>query len=117
QGKVRFKNEAVKGAMVTFHPKDVDPVKSIRSTGVTKEDGSFTLTTGDKERAVAGEYVVTLIWPKETPGKAKKPLGTDWSGVPDTPDFLAGAYADVSKSSFKVEIKPGPNKLEPFVLK
>lgn len=117
EGKVLYKKGPVKGAAVTFHPKAGDPIKAIRPTGFTKDDGTFTLTTGDREGAPAGEYVVTFTWPKEVPVKAKKPVGTDWGGPPDAPDYFGGAYADLNTSAFKVEIKAGPNKLEPFVLK
>src|SRR5947209_5994423 len=64
QGKILYKGQPLKGAVLTFHPKGggknitVDP-----PIGTSGEDGSFRLTTGNKEGAPAGEYVVTLICP------------------------------------------------------
>jgi hypothetical protein len=116
EGKVVFKDKGIQGAVVTFHPKGADPIRALRPVGFTKEDGAFTLQTGQKEGAPPGEYTVTVIWPKEVgPPKGTKILGTD-SGV-DTVDFFQGAYADAAKSAFQREIKRGPNKLEPLLLK
>jgi len=112
QGKVLYKNQPAKGAVVTFHPKGADPVKAIRPVGQAKEDGTFTLTTGQTEGAPPGEYTVTFIWPEEVPPKSK--FTTE---LPDTRDKLQGAYADPASSKFKVEIKSGVNQLEPFNLK
>ena len=54
QGKVLYKNQPIAGALVTFHPKGATDVRTLRPVGMTKEDGTFTLTTGDKEGAPAG---------------------------------------------------------------
>jgi hypothetical protein len=113
QGKVLHNNQPAKGAVVTFHPVGVDEVKAIRTTGLTREDGTFTLTTSQQEGAPAGEYEVTFIWPEEVARKGKM-ISTE---PPDTRDRLQGAYADRRKSKLKVEIKKGPNQLEPFHLK
>jgi hypothetical protein len=115
KGKVTFKNEPLKGAVVTFHPKGATDVKTIRPVGLTDEKGEFTLTSGQKEGAMAGEYVVTIICSEEvTPKGGKKVIST---GPPETRDRLQGAYAEHTKSTLNVEVKPGPNQLEPFVLK
>jgi hypothetical protein len=112
QGKVLYKDQPAKGVVVTFHPKGADPVTARRPIGLTKEDGTFTLTTDQKEGAPAGEYVVTIIWPEEVAPKSK--FSTEG---PDTRDRLKGAYADPASSTLKIEIKKGPNQLEPFRLK
>ncbi len=115
EGKVVFKSEPIKGVVVTFHPKDGDPIKAIRPVGQTKEDGTFTLLTGDKPGAPAGEYVVTFVWPREVAApKGKKTFSTE---LPDTRDAFDGAFADANKSTFKVAVKKGANKLDPFYLK
>jgi hypothetical protein len=113
QGKVLKGNQPAKGVVVTFHPAGADPITAIRPVGVTNEEGEFTLTTGDKPGAAAGEYTVTMIWPEEV--KKSKGISTE---PPDSRDRLQGAYADATKSRFKkVEVKSGLNQLEPFQLK
>ena len=112
QGKVLYKNQPLEGAVVTFHPKGGDKFKADRPYGMTKEDGTFTLTTGKEEGAPAGEYVVTLICPERV--APKKAFSTE---LPESQDRFKGAYADPATSTFKVEIKQGMNQLEPFQLK
>src|SRR5437660_12226619 len=86
QGKMLYKNQPMSGALVTFHPKGTDDVNTIRPTGLVKEDGTFTLTTGPKDGAPAGEYVVTVIW-SEVSSKSKKGFSTE---MPATQDRLKG---------------------------
>jgi hypothetical protein len=112
-GKVLHKDQPVKGVLVSFHPKGAD-LTTHRPVGLTREDGSFTLTTGQKEGAPAGEYVVTFICSEEADTKGKKVIST---APPDTVDRFRGAYANHATSEFKVEIKKGVNQLEPFRLK
>ena len=112
RGQVLFQKQPGKGVLVTFHPKDAT-ITVVRPTGFTDDAGRFNLTTGDKPGARPGEYTVTFIWPEEVVDKAKKTISTE---PPDSRDRLNGAYADPQKSSFKVEIKKGPNELEPFHL-
>ncbi|HXG10539.1 MAG TPA: hypothetical protein VNK04_12325 [Gemmataceae bacterium] len=114
KGQVFYKGQPLKGALVTFHPKGaVDEVSVVRPTGLTKEDGSFTLTTGNQEGAPAGEYIVTLICPEEVTPK-RRTISTE---APDSRDRFQGAYADRTTSRLTAQIKPGPNQLEPFHLK
>jgi hypothetical protein len=114
QGKVLLNGQPLKGALVTFHPKGADAVTAVRPVGMTGEDGTFTLTTGAKDGAPAGEYVVTFICPEEVVPKGKPAIST---GPPESRDRLQGAYANAATSTFKVEVKAGPNQLEPFPLK
>ena len=114
KGQVLYKNNPIRGAVVTFHLKGSDPLKAIPSSGMTQEDGTFTLTTGQKEGAPAGEYVVTVIWPKENTPKEGKILN---GPPPDVPNQLPAAYADRDKSKLTAEIKNGENQLQPFSLK
>jgi hypothetical protein len=113
QGKVLFKNQPLKGALVTFHPKGADDPKKERPTGLTREDGTFTVTTGQKEGAPAGQYVITIIC-SEVPETASKGIST---GGVEAQDRLQGAYAMREKSTIQVEIKKGINELTPFELK
>jgi hypothetical protein len=115
-GKVLYKGQPIKGAVVTFHPKAGDEMKTQRPGGVTGEDGTFSLSTGKEPGAAPGDYVVTIIWLKEPEGTAAKPkvIGTEPPPVPD--DAFQGRYADRSRSQITATIKPGVNQLEPFKL-
>src|SRR5262249_10851529 len=75
-GKVLYKDQPVKGLLVTFHPKGKADLTTHLPVGLTKEDGTFTLTTGQKEGAPAGEYVVTVIWSEEVAPKNPKVIST-----------------------------------------
>jgi hypothetical protein len=115
QGTVLYKDQPLKGAVVTFHPKGADDITAIRPVGLTKEDGTFTVTTGQNEGAPAGEYIVTFICSEVVGIKGDKQAFS--TAPPETQDMFQGAFADRQTSSFKVEIKKGPNQLEPFQLK
>jgi hypothetical protein len=110
KGTVRYQGKPAKGVLVTFHPTKGNKVTTIVSTGLTGEDGTFTLTTGQKEGAQAGSYTVTFLWSEEV---KRKKIST---APPDTRDRLQGAYSNPEQGQ-KVQIKEGPNQLEPFDLK
>jgi hypothetical protein len=113
KGKLLYKDQPIGGAVVSFHPTGGGDALAARPVGMTKEDGTFSLTTGQAEGAPAGEYVVTVVWPGEAGGK-KKVMST---APPETVDRLQGAYANRDTSSIKAEVKKGENQLEPFHLK
>jgi hypothetical protein len=113
-GKLLQNNRPVAGALLTFHPKD-GTVYTVLPTGLTDDDGTFTLETGANEGAPAGDYVVTLIAPevvKAGAGQKKASMGRK----PDSADRFKGAYTSEAGSKLRVEIKQGENNLEPFVL-
>lgn len=112
QGKVIYQDKPLAGALVTFHPKGQKDVHTVPSTGMTKEDGTFALTTGKKDGAPAGEYLVTIICTKMP--DSKKGLST---GGVDSEDILQGAYAIRDASKITVTVANGKNQLEPFNLK
>ncbi|MFO0881322.1 MAG: hypothetical protein U0840_28820 [Gemmataceae bacterium] len=122
KGKVLRNGQPLPGALVTFHPKAaLNDIKAERSTGLTKDDGTFTVETGPKTGAPTGEYVVTIICiqsaapPKA--GSKDKPQITFGSARDDSTDILRGMYANVNNSQITVTVKSGPNELEPFNLK
>jgi hypothetical protein len=115
QGKVLYKDQPLKGAVVTFHPKGPTDLSTVRPVGLTGEDGFFTLTTGRDEGALAGEYIVTFICSEEVQPTGGKPEIS--TAPPQTRDRLQGAYANPENSEFHVEVKAGANRLEPFQLK
>jgi len=111
QGKVLYKNQPLKGALVTFHPKGAANLNTLRPTGLTGEDGRFKVVTGEQDGAPAGGYVVTFVCSEEV--KPKKPFAME---VPEIRDRFRGTYANREASKFTVEIKNGVNQLEPFNL-
>jgi hypothetical protein len=113
QGKVLYRNQPLSGALVTLHPKDSKDLNVTPPTGLTKEDGTFTVTTGRKDGAAAGEYVVTIICSEEVENK-KKTMST---APPESRDRLNGAYANRDASRITVKITNGTNQLEPWDLK
>jgi len=115
EGKVLYKGKEIGNVVVTFHPKDGDPIKTHKPSAMTGEDGSFRLTTAKDNGAAAGEYTVTFAWLKEVP-ETKEKKGMAMSGTKETFDAFAGTFADVSRSKHKVVIKAEANKLEPFRL-
>jgi hypothetical protein len=114
KGQVLYKGAPLESATVTFHLEGEGGINAVYPVGLTKPDGTFSLITGRDEGAPAGKYVVTFICAK-SPGEAKgkKVFST---APPQTPDIFGGAYANPKTSQFKVEVKKGPNELEPFKL-
>lgn len=113
RGKVLYKGQPAKGAVVSFHPAGANDLDTVRATGVAGEDGTFTLTTHKPDDgAKPGQYLVTVVWPEPFAEKKSK-------GIPErgsAADQLKGKYSDRAKSTLKVEIKKGSNQLEPFDL-
>lgn len=112
EGKFLYQDKPAAGALLTFHPKDNQSVTTVLPTAQVNEDGVFTVMTGSKEGAPAGDYAVTFIWPVEPP--KKQGISTE---APDTPDRFNGHYANKDNPPFQAKITKGSNKLEPFVLK
>src|SRR5262249_25120035 len=112
RGKVTYKGQPIKGAVVTFHPVGGDPLRATRPTGVTAEDGSYTLSCEKGTGAPPGQYVVTVVWMKDV--EKKKGFSTDTQS--EQIDQLQNRYADSTKSQIKFQIKSGNNNLDPIAL-
>lgn len=108
-GKVLHKGKPAVKAVVFFHRKDrTSPTEPVPH-GEADGEGRFSLTSHTMDDgALAGEYVVTVVWPDPD----AKP-GRDG----ERPDLLQGAYVDLKKSLLKAEVKAGANDLPPFELK
>jgi hypothetical protein len=114
RGRVVVGDKPAAGAVVMFHPEDGD-LNSIPSTAIAGEDGTFTVSTGDKPGARAGKYVVTVVWPD--PSKKPTPQQAMMGLAPDAPDLLTGRFATKQASPLRVEVKSGENNLQSFDLK
>lgn len=115
EGQVLYKSQPLGGALVSFHPKETRGINVAQPTGFTKEDGTFSVTSGPENGAPAGEYVITIICSEVI--KPAKPKQEAFSmGTEETQDRLKGAYAERGLSKITVRIKSGVNKLEPFRL-
>lgn len=116
QGKVLYEGKPIKGAVVIFHPKSTGPDAQVPS-GITDEDGVFTVASGLQSGAPNGQYTVTITWPGEKPEAkvAKKKISTEQDTTPP-PDQLKGRYADAKSSTIQVTVS-GSTRLDPFDLK
>ena len=112
QGKVLLQGQLLAGALVSFHAENF---ADNTPTAFTKEDGTFSVMTGDIAGAKAGTYKVTVMC--QVPTKAPPEGGMSFGGMGETEDRLKGAYANRNQSKISVTIKDGPNQLEPFDLK
>lgn len=106
-GRVVVAGKAAVGVDLNFHP--LDPATAaLVPTATTTADGGFaltTFTTGDG--APAGDYVVTMVWPKSNNPESDAAQG----------DRLNGRFADPKKSTVKARIVAGDNNLPVFRLK
>jgi hypothetical protein len=104
------KNKPAAGALVVFHPLEGDESDQDKPRAFVAEDGSFALTTHEKEDgAPEGEYVVTIEWRPRS--------ANPFDGNKQKPDHLKGRYSDPKKSKlrFKIE-RTSDNVLEPIRL-
>jgi hypothetical protein len=113
-GKVLYKGQPLAGALVTLHPQGSNDPRVERPNGFTQEDGTFTVTTGQKPGAPAGQYLVTVICSRTVQPEGKgKIINT---GGEDSVDILGGAYANPNTSKITVQVQPGNNTLPPIEL-
>ncbi len=113
KGKLLYKNQPLPDATVSFFLVGGD-ITTGPSVGLTEEDGSFTLLTGEREGAPAGEYKVCVICPEEARSKAKR--NAVLGNKPEFKDRFKGAYAAKDHSKISVQIKEGMNELQPINL-
>jgi hypothetical protein len=104
-GRIEVNDRPAGHAQIAFHPLD----SSIRtvSTGVSRPDGTFSLTTftaGDG--APAGEYVVTVFWLNDA-----FPLDECVCPDPSQHDRLYGLYGDARTSELRATVQAGTNEI------
>jgi hypothetical protein len=110
-GVVNVDGRAADGVRVIFCPTSgSEEAQKLRPTGVTNEEGKFTLTTIDKnDGAPAGDYKVIAQWLGNTKDKFGRPsLGGE--------DKLQGRYMKMEKSELTATVN-GATDLPPFELK
>lgn len=105
RGSVMYKGKPAAGVVVVLRP--VAGQAARPSSGTTAADGTFRISTFSlDDGAPAGEYVVTLTWPRTQTDAA--------SGDELTEDLLKGRYSDPAKSARKITVRDGENVLDPF---
>ncbi|HEX4612224.1 MAG TPA: hypothetical protein VH092_28780 [Urbifossiella sp.] len=106
-GRIEVSDRPAGNVHVVFHPVDRDRTHGAFPVGVSRPDGTFTLTThAAGDGAPEGEYVVTVFWPNEA-------LPIDECNCPDRAkhDRLGGLYFDPGTSQLRAAIHPGTNEI------
>jgi predicted small lipoprotein YifL len=102
-GKVQCDGKPVADATVFFHRAGKTDIGEPVPYGTTGQDGSFQLGTNvPGDGALAGDYVITIVWPDMT----KKENGNG-----ERPDLLKGAYLKAAESKIKASVKAAKNEL------
>jgi hypothetical protein len=106
-GQIRFEGKPAPGATVIFHPVE-DAGDDFRPTGQVGPDGSFSLSTYDKDDgAPAGDYTVTVEWRK---------LVTKGEEAEAGPNVIPDRYGQPGKTPLKATVTEAPNELPPLQL-
>jgi predicted small lipoprotein YifL len=102
-GKVQCDGKPVADAMVFFHRAGKSDIGESVPYGTTGPDGSYQLGTDvPGDGAVAGDYVITVVWPDMT----KKENGNG-----ERPDLLKGTYLKPTESKLKATVTTGKNDI------
>lgn len=89
--------EPQRDVLVTFHPTKVDPEYTMQPHALTKDDGSFALSTYEQGDGVPeGSYDVTITW------KAYNAIANNYVG----PDKLKGKYEEPATSGLHTNVVP-----------
>jgi hypothetical protein len=112
-GQVKVKGKAAAGALVLFHPQE-NSAGAIAS-GVTEDDGTYTLVSGAKPGVETGNYRVTVTWPGAAKVIVKMPEGM-MPVTEDAPDRLKGRYASFQSSDLKAEVASDTTVIPTFEL-
>lgn len=108
-GKVLVDGKPAAKARVTFHALNGPAGAALQPIAIAEADGSFRPSTRlSYDGAPAGDYAVTVVWPKVT---------MDHGEAIEGPDLLRGRYGDPARSGLKATIKEGENDLPPLQLK
>jgi hypothetical protein len=104
-GKVLFKGSHVPGGLIVFTPDVSRGAGGAIAFGKIREDGSYTLFTGDTEGASAGWYRVSVA--------ALVPANTTLERLPPPVSILPEKYCDPGASLLSCEVRADrPNRLD-----
>lgn len=117
-GRVMYKGEPAKGAVVYFHCESgAGAMKQPIPFGIVGDDGSFELSSDNMGYgALPGTYAVLVEWRDEggdgvTPVKSRgKTNLVKRSRLRAGPDRLKGRYFNISKPLLHAEVKPQANR-------
>ncbi len=123
-GSVKVDGAPAKGVILVLYP--TDATNKFRPSGVTDEQGQFTLMTlKPNDGAPPGSYQIAASWPTDPnetkAGKAQKDTGlpaiSGGENKGSSQDRLGAAYFDHQKSNLKCDIKAEKNQLPELNLK
>lgn len=108
-GTLTHNDKPAVGAIVILHPSD-PAAAPIKPRGKVGADGTFRLTTYETgDGAPAGEYAVTVYWPKPpAPGQPDND---------DGPDLFNGKHLRPEAPVARVTVAAGDNALAPINVK
>lgn len=106
EGVVNVDGKPQKGVLVIFVPED-DKLPS--GSGVSNENGVYTLDSGSAAGLAPGSYKVVARWPDPN---FVMPKTLSMSGdQPSPPDLFKGKYSSAQKTTVTVKIEPGMKTL------
>lgn len=111
-GQIKINGKIPSRAEIRFKPAKPleDPLKrSIEPYAIVKEDGSFRVSTyGDADGAPAGDYAVTVVWPKVTVEGGEETYGSDQ---------LGNKFSDPRKPVTNIKVIEGDNVIPEIAIK
>jgi hypothetical protein len=108
-GTLTFEGKPIGGAEVTLIPTASDFPETVRPSGTTSADGSFTLGTyGTADGAPAGEYNASVVWFKVVDSGGSMVRGAN---------VLPARYANPETSGIKVVVNASESTLAAIDLK
>lgn len=108
KGTVTVNGEPAAGVQLVLVPTVTDG--GAPASGVTNENGSFTLSTGMEKGARPGQYRVGATWPappEKEPTEQEKMMGL----VEQGPDRLKGKYTPAKDSPITIDVVSGQEDL------
>jgi hypothetical protein len=114
QGKITVGGKIVPSGKITFHP-----AEGRNAIGTIAADGTYTLTTFDRDDgALLGKHKVTIEATKITGPTAPKSLaeeqhgGTPTSTVPQVEYLVPKIYSRPETSTLEADVQPGANNID-----
>ena len=118
-GVVKYQGQPLKGATVTFAPKDTAAGGRFVAIGSTNENGQYELKIGARTGAKDGAHFVAISAPNPDSPIVQDPRQ---ARMPQTPEVMREAsliplpYSDMVKSGLSAEVKLGETNVFDFNL-